>query len=103
MRVSVNGYERDHGSKILVEKDLADAAVETGTYSHCYRDKAIIHTWTSEFGESDISVIARVNATMQGNYKLEIRFTLSDIFRLFWLGFKDKALQFAFQSKAKHA
>ncbi len=97
MRVSVNGYHRDHGSKILIEKSLADVAVENHDY--CPYDRPIIRTKTTE-GDSYVSIVNRVNTTLQGNYRFEIRLTLSDILTLFWLGFKDKALQFAFQNKA---
>jgi hypothetical protein len=99
MRVSANGYYRDHGSKTLVEEELADVAIENYVYIPCYVDKTIIHTRTNELGDSYISIITRVNATMQGNYRLEIRLTLSDILTLFWIGFKDKALQVVFQDK----
>ncbi len=103
MRVTVNGYHRDHGSKTLIEKDLADVAVENNEYSYyyCPYDRPIIRTQTTEPGDPHISIVTRVNTTLQGNYRLEIRLTLSDILTLFWLGFKDKALQFAFQNKAK--
>ena len=102
MRVTVNGYHRDHGSKTLIEKDLTEVAVENNDYSYyyCPYDRPIIRTKATGQGDSHISIVARVTTTLQGNYRLEIRLTLSDILTLFWLGFKDKALQFAFQNKA---
>ena len=111
MRVTVNGYHRDHGSKILIDKDLSDVSVDNNDYSYhyCPYDRPIIRTHaadnTTELGDSHISIVTRVNTTLQGNYRFEIRLTLSDIVTLFWLGFKDKALdkvlQLAFQNKAK--
>ena|ERR1039458_9455113 len=102
MRVTVNGYHRDHGSKTLIEKDIADVTVDNNDYSYyyCPYDRPIIRTTTTGSGDSNISIVARINTTLQGNYRFEIRLTLTDIFTLFWLGFKDKALEVVFQRKA---
>ena len=99
MRVSVNGYYRNHGSKTLVEEELADVDVKNNMYIPDYCDNPTIYTRINDFGDSYISILSHVNATMQGNYRLEIRLTLSDILTLFWIGFKDKALQVVFQIK----
>jgi hypothetical protein len=96
MRVSVNGYYRNHGSKTLVEEELADVDVKNNMYIQDYCDNPTIYARTNDLGDSYISIMSHVNATMQGNYRLEIRLTLSDIRTLFWIGFKDKALQVVF-------
>ena len=95
MRVSLNGYERDHGTKVLLETDLAE--VDVVDYPYCYRDRAVVYRRKGDpLGESFVSVIARVNVKMQGSYKLEIRLTMSDILTLFWNGYKDRVFQTIF-------
>jgi hypothetical protein len=56
MRVSVNGYYRDHGSKTLVEEELAAVEVDR-LYARCPPDKTIIHMRTTELGESYMSIL----------------------------------------------
>jgi hypothetical protein len=99
MRVSVNGYHRDHGSKILVEGDLT--AAEVTPYPYCYSNRMVIQSKANDdLGESYVSIIARVQAVMQGTYKLEIRLTLGDVLKLFWIGFKERTFQSIFQVKS---
>jgi len=99
MRVSARGYFRDHGSMSLIEVDLSKLDVYPREF--CPENQATIWNRTSELEDSSVSIITRVNVIMQGNYRFEIRLTLSDILSLFWIAFKDKALQVVFQSRAE--
>lgn len=77
--------------------DLSDDMMDQ--YAVCRFDRTIIQGRKNDLGECSIDIITRIEAQMQGNYRLEIRLTLSDILTLFWIAFKDKALQAIFQNK----
>jgi hypothetical protein len=100
MRISTSGYYRDHGSRVLAEGELDNADVMGNEYG-CPEVGFRIQHKDNGIGDCYLSIVTRVNVSMQGNYKLEVRFTLSDILKMFWICFKDKALQIAFSEAGK--
>jgi hypothetical protein len=106
MRITANGYFRNHGSKLLAENDLAAAVISQTSSMGEYipRDKAQLHVIANDDLDKGGLIISMVitDVTIQSSstYRLAIRFTLSDIFTLFWLGFKERSLNFIFQRKA---
>jgi hypothetical protein len=95
MRISASGYFRDHGSRVLAEGELADTDVTMN--EHLFPKMGFrIQYKDSGLGDRYISIATRINVSMQGNYKLEVRFTMSDILKIFWICFKDKALRTVF-------
>jgi hypothetical protein len=100
MRISTSGYYRDHGSRVLAEGELGNADV-TGNEYTCPEVGFGIQHKDNGLGDCHLSIVTRINVTMQGNYRFEVRFTLSDILKMFWICFKDKALQIAFSEAGK--
>ncbi|MGQ0446426.1 MAG: hypothetical protein ACT4O2_15210 [Beijerinckiaceae bacterium] len=84
----------------MAEDELENANLTGDEYTYPEVGFGIQHK-DNGLGDCYLRIVTRVNVTMQGNYRLEVRFTLSDILKMFWICFKDKALQVAFSEAEK--
>ncbi len=88
MLISVNGWGRDHGTREIIEGDLAKAEVKTG-YSKQEVYMQVVRTTAGSNGVISKGASLKLN----GDYVVHAELSQEEIARLFYLTHSDKDLR----------
>ncbi len=91
MRVTLRGYARDHGAIVLVEEEL-DRMYAEQVRTDCPQKGSVLEQVSENGCVAHFKFRQRVPLNMNGNYALEISLATTEIAKLCWLAFRNRAL-----------